>query len=224
VRLALKRLWTNSDRFNVSSGVGVTLPTADDQVVNSQLGTELYRFRNQSVTVEPYVATLFTPNDRLFTQLWGSVNFDTSGGDLTWNRNVFGGSGRSRIIDLPVLAVDYQVGYWLVRKDSGTLRGIAPFAELHWNYVIAQNELISAVGDRSNGYGLTIQGVGNQELNLTAGMIMQVGDNVNVVLGGGAPLLQRPDRTFDAQFGARVNYFFGRTARERSGMLYVNSY
>jgi hypothetical protein len=224
VRLALKRLWTNSDRFNLSSGVGVTLPTADDQVVRSQLGTELYRFENQSVTVEPFVAALFTPNDRLFSQVWGSVNFDTSGGDLTWNRNVFGGSGSARIWDLPVLAVDYQVGYWLVQKPTGTLRGLAPFVELHWNYVIAQEELIREVGDRSNGLGLTVQGIGNQELNLTAGMIMQVGDNVNVVLGGGAPLLQRPDRTFDAQFGARVNYFFGRTARERSGMLYVNSY
>jgi hypothetical protein len=137
---------------------------------------------------------------------------------------VFGGSGQSRIIDLPVLAVDYQLGYWLVQKPTGTLRGIAPFVELHWNYAIAQNELVREVGDRSGGYGLTIQGVGNQELNLTSGVIMQVGDNVNVVLGGSAPLLQRPDRTFNAQFGARVNYYFGRTARERAGMLYANTY
>ena len=217
LRFALKHLWTRSDTFNISSGVGVTLPTASDQVVMSPLGGELYRFKNQSVTVEPYVAFLYTPDDRFFAQAWSSINVDTSGGKLTWNRDVFGGSGSSRIWDLPYLALDGQLGYWLIRKDTGTVRGMAPFVELHWNYAVAQRRLVDAVSDVSQGAGLTASGIGNTELNLIAGVVTQLGDHVNLTIGGSAPLLRKPDRTFDAQFGLRLNYYFGASARGSGG-------
>ena len=217
IRFALKHLWTRSDTFNISSGVGVTLPTAKDQVVISPLGGELYRFKNESVTVEPFLAFLYTPDDRFFAQAWSSINVDTSGGKLSWNKDVFGGSGSSRIWDLPYLALDGQLGYWLVRKNAGTVRGVAPFVELHWNYAIAQRQLVDAVSDVSQGSGLTASGVGNTELNLIAGVVTQLGDHVNLTLGGSAPLFRKPDRTFDAQFGLRMNYYFGASARSSVG-------
>ena len=226
LRFALKRLWMRTGVLNVSSGVAVTLPTAADQVVNSlpYLDTttntlrsvELYRIRNRSVTVEPYVAALLTPNDRLFAQGWAGVNFDASGGDLTWNTQVFGGSGAGRFWDLPILSLDGQVGYWLVRNPCGTVRGLAPFVELHWNRTLGQGQLFNALGNAMDDRGLTVQGIGNQELNLTAGLLMQVGNNLNVAVGAAAPLLQQPDRTFNWQIGVRLNYLFGRTARDPS--------
>jgi hypothetical protein len=231
VRFALKYLWRRGETWSFSSGIGVTLPTASDTVVNSQLPDPvtgqtqfLYRLKNNSVQLEPFTALLFTPNDRLFSQTWASVNFDASGGDLTWNRDVFGGSGSARVWDIPVLAVDYQIGYWVVKNDTGLLRGLAPFAELHWNYAIAQDRLIDEVNNELNTQGLRVQGVGNQELNLTFGATAQLGDNLRVTLGGTAPTFPRPDRTFDGQFGLRVNYFFGRTAREMAGPVAPSSY
>ena len=123
-----------------------------------------------------------------------------------------------------VLAVDYQIGYWLFRNDFSTIRGVAPFLELHWNYLIAQDVLNRELRDELSTQGLNFQTFGDQELNLTAGATTQVGNNMTVTLGGTAPLLNRPNRLFDAQFGLRVNYFFGRTARERSAATRVSGF
>jgi hypothetical protein len=224
-RFALKRVFSQNQMLTTSAGLAVTLPTADDRLVTSALdGAALYRFKNRSVTVEPFVAALFTPNDRLFSQVWGSVNFDTSGGDLTWNRSVFGGSGATRVWDPPAVAVDYQVGYWLLRNDVGTLRGLAPFAELHWNHVLAQDQFLRQVNARTSGGGLIIGRVADHELNLSAGVLARVGHNLNLSIGASAPLLQKPDRTFDAQVGVRASYLFGRTAQARNPIYNINSY
>ncbi len=225
VRFALKRIFSQNQFLTTTSGVAVTLPTADDLVALSSFdGSELYRFKNESVTVEPFVAALFTPNSRLFSQTWASLNLDVSGGELRWNQNVFGGNGSARIIDVPLLAVDQQIGYWLMRRDTGTLRGLAPFMELHWNYAIAQTELLREVNNRTADNGLGVSGVATHELNLTAGVMMQVGDNLNLAIGASAPMLRKPDRTFDAQVGVRASYLFGRTARARNPIYAINSY
>ena len=215
LRMALKYLWTQNPYVNFSSGLGLTLPTADDVAVISASGNLLYRFENESVTLEPFVAALFTPTDRLFGQAWSSVNFDTSGGTLIYDRNVFGGSGRADIVDRPMLAIDGQVGYWLIRNECNTLRGLAPFVELHYNRLLGENRFANTLNNRSDGQGLQINAIGNDELNLTAGITSQIGNNLFLTLGGGAPLLQQPNRTFDAQFGLRLNYLFGRSANPR---------
>jgi hypothetical protein len=225
VRFALKRIFTQNQVLTTSSGVAVTLPTASDMVAISSFdGSELYRFKNQSVTIEPFIAALYTPNSRLFAQTWASVNVDVSGGNLTWNQNVFGGEGSSRVWDLPILALSQQLGFWLVQRDTGWLRGLAPFAELHWNYTIAQDRLADEVNKRTDGYGLTVQGIATNELNLTAGLLMRLGNNLNVGVGASAPLLQRPDRTFDAQVGVRASYLYGRTAQARNPIYAVSTY
>ena len=174
--------------------------------------------------VEPFIAALYTPNSRLFSQTWGSINFDVSGGDLTWNPNVFGGNGSSRIVDVPILAVDQQIGFWLIQRDTGTLRGLAPFMEMHWNYAIAQTQLLREVNKRTDGYGLGVSGVATHELNLTCGVMMMVGDHLNMSIGASAPLLRKPDRTFDAQVGVRASYLFGRTARARNPIYAIGTY
>jgi len=225
LRFALKRIISQNDLITFTHGVAVTLPTAADQVALSALdGSELYRFHNQQVTVEPFVAALYTPSERLFGQTWASVNFDVSGGNLTWNPAVFGGSGSQKIYDVPFLSVDQQIGYWLIRKNSGTLRGLAPFVELHWNYAIAQDRLVNAVNDNTQSNALSVSAVATHELNLIAGALMQFGNNLNVSVGASAPLLQRPDRTFDAQVGVRASYLFGRTARAYNPIYSIGTY
>jgi hypothetical protein len=52
------------------------------------------------------------------------------------------------------------------------------------------------------------------ELNLSAGLIAQIGDNFNLSLGVVAPLKGHEDRSFDYQIGIRGNWFFGASARE----------
>lgn len=225
LRLAVKRILTQNSAWLISTGMAVSLPTAKDQTVLSSIdGSTLYRFRNQSVQLEPFIGALFTPTERLFAQLWGSINFDASGSDLTWNPAVFDGSGSARVWDLPILSVDGQIGYWVIQNGRGTLRGLAPFAELHWNQTIAQSQAVNAVGNTANGLGLTFTAYGSQELNLTTGLLTQIGDNLNLSLAAAVPLLQRPDRTFNWQIGLRASYFFGRTARNLTPMVMATNY
>ena len=225
VRMALKGILTQSQAVTTATGVAVTLPTADDQVMLSALdGSTLYAYRNEQVTIEPFVAALFTPNSRLFAQVWGSVNFDASGGQLVWDPEVFGGSGAGRVWDPPALAVDTQVGYWLIQNDVGTLRGLAPFVELHWNHMLAQDEFLRNVNGQTAGGGFVVGRVADHELNLTAGVLARIGDHLNVAVGASAPLLQKPERTFDAQLGVRASYLFGRSARTRNPVMSVSSY
>jgi hypothetical protein len=232
VRFALKRIFSQNQVLTTTSGIAVTLPTADDQVLLSSVADRngsnfLYRFENEQVTVEPFVAAIYTPNQRLFAQTWGSINFDVSGGELSYNKTAFEGTdgiGRVRFYDIPFLSVDQQVGYWLIQRDYGTLRGLAPFVELHWNYAIAQRELLNEVNKRLPNNGLSVGSVADHELNLIAGVLTQVGDNLNLSIGASAPLLQRPNRTFDAQVGVRASYLFGRTARARNPIYSISSY
>lgn len=225
VRLAVKRLFTQSRYLTTSAGLGISLPTAKDQTVLSPLDfSVLYQYRNRSVQLEPFVAALFTPTDRLFGQVWTSMNFDASGSTLNWNPNVFGGTGSAQVHDLPILAVDGQIGYWLIKDGGGALRALAPFAELHWNRTIAQNQLATAVNNATRGSGLTVSSTGTEELNLTAGFITQIGDNMNLSIGAAVPLLQGTSRTFDWQFGVRASYLFGRSARDRNPLARVTSY
>ncbi len=92
------------------------------------------------------------------------------------------------------------------------------------DYTIAQNELLDEVNKRSGGYGLTVEGIASNELNLTAGFMMMFGNNLNVGVGASAPLLQKPDRTFDAQVGVRASYLFGRTAQARNPIYAISTY
>ncbi len=232
VRFALKKLWLRNEKLNLSSGIAVSLPTAPDQVVNLAPGLDgtqngqFYRFRNQQVQIEPFVGAIFTPNSRLFAQAWTSMNFDVTGGDFSYNNAILG-TGSVRYYDLPILTVDGQVGYWLIQRSCGTVRGLAPFVELHWNNVIAQNELIDQTRGRigqPNGFNYSLSGVGSQELNLSAGIMLQLGDNLNLAIGGSAPLFNAPNRTFDGQFGLRLNYLYGRTARARNPINSVSMY
>jgi hypothetical protein len=226
LRFALKALIYRGDFLNVSIGSGVTVPTASDLVVNivnnNGQTVNLLRLENDSVVVEPYIAMLFTPNDRVFAQLWASVGGDVSGSPLVVNPEVIRTTSGVRFYDRVLVAVDGQIGFWMLRSDSARLRGLAPFLELHWNHGIDVIDPLTF----GTGQGIAAGGgtVGKNELNLTVGATFQFWNNLLVTVGGAAPLLPEGDRSFDAQFGVRVNWFFGRTARERNQAARISTF
>ena len=92
ISIVAKTLLYQNDRFLVSTGFGVTLPTANDVVVDGEInggliiieGTPgLHAFsdldfdvhvRNETVNVSPFLAWIWVPNDRFFHQ--GFLQFD----------------------------------------------------------------------------------------------------------------------------------------------------
>ena len=106
--------------------------------------------------------------------------------------------------DSPLLQLDFQVGYWLIRDPySSGLRGLAPYVELHYNRPLGTTGPLFA-------NGLTLAGTDTfNELNLSIGAAALIGSNMLLSVGMAFPLRDGTDRFFDYQFGVRANWFFG---------------
>ena len=204
VRITPRFLAYSSETVNVGTGLGIYLPTAADTRVRNTDGSDLARFSNDSVTLSPYVGVLFTPNDRLFSQEWVSFDFDTGGSALSANLDGNGLQSLGRYRNGTQMNLDAQVGYWLINQsDQGAVTGLAPFLELHYGSAVTNSSVIQA-GDLQIGGGNR-----GDELNLTAGVMVQLGERLNLSVGASAPVINSDSRNFEWQVGFRLNYFFG---------------
>ena len=138
--------------------------------------------------------------------MWGQVSIDPTGSRVFAGNEQFG-----RLYDQTFCAADLQVGYWFIRHGpESTLRGLAPFVELHYNTPISDAGSVTAnavtIGSQNNRY---------DEWNLTLGASAQFGTNLLVNAGLVIPIGGGNNEFFDYQFGLRANWFFGPTAEAR---------
>lgn len=220
LRLALKALLLRRETVNISTGLGVYLPTADDLNIRQANGANLIRVENSSVQLSPFAALLYTPTERLFGQAWMGFTFDTGGNAVTVDPMMFGGRANVGNLRAATLwTVDAQVGYWVYLAESGFLRGVAPFVELHYNGTVSNGSVLNA------GSGLFIgDTLGNSdELNLTSGLTTRLGEQSSLAVAATAPLRTGQNRTFDYQIGVRLNYYFGYTARNQNRGTFVST-
>jgi hypothetical protein len=219
VRITPKVLAYGSDTLNIGSGLGIYLPTASDARVYSSTGTELIRIEDRSVLLSPYVTALFTPNENLFAQAWLAFTFDANGNPVLVNTTGTSLTDVGRVRTATDMEWDFQLGYWLTQAGDNRFGvGLAPFIELH-SGVDIQNPGVAnfsgfAIGDLD---GRT------DELNLALGMVTRFGPTVMLSTGIVVPLLDQPNRSFDFQFGVRLNVFFGAGARS-SGSYGVSQF
>jgi len=218
LNITLKGLLYSTPSLNVAAGLGIGIPTGPDSRVSLADGTPLARVKNESVILTPYVAYLVTPNDRWFFQNWFEVGFDANGNPVEVNPTLTGLQGVGRLNDQTVLQIDAQLGYWMYRAGDNTrwITALAPFIELHYN-----TSLDNADSIQSGAFSVTNAHNRFDELNLSTGVVAQIGDNCTLALGAAFPLKNESNRSFDYQLGIRANIFFGPTARERSRATYV---
>jgi len=212
VRLLSKLLFLRGNKFNFSGGLGVSLPTADDIAINDGAGSELIHINNKSVQLAPFLAAIYTPNDRFFAQAWYGFTFDTGGNAVTVNPAFFGVGPNIGSLNSPsLMTVDGQIGYWVYQSETGRLRGVAPFLELHYAGDVGKGTLLNA------GNGFLIGDVtAYNEFNLSTGVTTRIGQNTTLAVGAAVPLLGQSERTFDYQIGVRLNWYFGYTAKQRA--------
>lgn len=219
INLTSKALLYRSNEVNISTGLGVALPTADDLVVRLANGTDLVRIQNESVILTPFIAAMFTPNDRFFAQTWMAFSFDSSGSPVAVNTFLTGLQAAGSLDAQTLMTTDIQLGYWLVQNGTGLLQAAAPFIELHYNHAISQ-------ADRVTPGGFVVGDLGGNfdELNLSLGVTTLIGDNLNLATGLVVPLRDGDDKTFDYQLGVRANYFYGYTARNRRAATNISTF
>lgn len=215
VVLTTKVLMLRGNVVNVSGGLAVALPTADDVSIRTLDGTQMIDIKNKAVQLSPFLAMLYTPNDRLFAQAWYGFRFNSGGNTVRLNSPFFGGTADvGSLRAAPLMLADLQLGYWVYRANQGLLRGVAPFGELHYTTDVGRGTLLRT------GNGFLIGDLQSyDELNITGGITTMLGQNATLAVGGAAPLLGQSHRTFDWQFGVRFNYYFGYTARQRGAAM-----
>src|SRR5205085_1365031 len=85
IRITPRLLLYDNQYIHFGTGLGIYLPTARDTVVLGADGSTLVRVRNNAVLLDPYLGVMFTPNDRLFGQVWTVLDFDTNGSAVQVN-------------------------------------------------------------------------------------------------------------------------------------------
>lgn len=200
-----KTLLYQTDQLYIATGMGFNLPTSRGLSVGWTTGIPLARINNQAVALQPYLAGLWMPNDRLFTQVWGQLLFPTNG-NSTYLNSTGAGLQRAGVLTDPSLAfLDWQIGWWVYRSQnpSAVLNGVAPLLELHYNATISDPDVVRAgnvaVGN-FNTYNM---------LNLTAGVNLQIARRFSVLLASIQPLTQGNNRQYNWEFAALINYQFG---------------
>ena len=205
-----KGLAYSGDGLSLAGGLGLAIPTSPDTVVKSADGGDFVRIKNESWNVVPFVAAIYAaPGSRFFWQNWASVTYDTTGSPVVAN---FDGAGQRRIgslRDQSVLALDTQVGYWLIPYGSGTgfIQALSPFVELHYNTAIGDNSTV-----RAGSLALAPTNNRYDEVNLTTGMAAYLANNLLVSTSVVVPLSSGSNKFFEYQVGLRVSWFFGATA------------
>lgn len=203
-----KVLLSQSSTLATSAGLGITIPTADDIVVNGALGTPLVRVQNESVHLSPFVGALLTPNDRLFMQGFLQFDFDANGNPVQTDIFGTGLTNSGRLQDQNSMFVDAAIGYWLTRGGDGFVTGIAPIAEIHYNAAITDSDVI-----RAN--GLVPTGFANRYdiVNYTSAINFEFMNNTTLTTALVVPLTGNNDRQFDYEIAVQLNHRFGPRTR-----------
>ena len=190
-----------SDRdWAISSGLGLTLPTADDYVVTGQGAT--LAVENNAVHYLPFIGARYTPCGDWFAQGMIQLDIDGNGNDVyagATGAEQFAGVAR----DNTFLFIDASVGYWAYRNRccNATIQGIAPILELHHNTTLNDGNAIAAIGLPSPG--------GTSVTNVVVGVTTQMKDNKWLTLGYTTPIGQ--DRQFDGELRLLFNWAPGNT-------------
>ncbi len=202
--IAFKAILLGGDRWLISGGTTLTLPTGDGYAEAFD-GDKYFFIDNDAVHLAPYIGWLIQPNSDWFAQGFIQTDFDLNG-----NRVRSAGLGDlGKIQDQNLLFVDASIGRWLIQLDRhgsrqaysgplGNLNGIAAITELH--YTMTMNDA-DRVADITNPF----QHV--DVLNLTAALHFQFGRS-SLRFGAAAPLRNDEERLYDAEIIAQYSRGF----------------
>lgn len=224
----LKHLGYQSDVLAVSFGSGIQLPTASDSYVYATgatgvpNGTPVVKVDNKSFHALPFLAALWTPNDRFFAQSFAQFDFTTHGNPVYFSD--FIASNNPALPNIPTgnlsrigtlqdnnfFYYSVSTGYWIHQDLSGARRltGLAPIAELHYNRSLQGQDVIS---QSTNGNNVQIgQPVNKFELlNAVLGMTAMFDNNKSITAAYSTPIGGGSDQVFDGEFRLFANWYFG---------------
>ncbi|MCA8986584.1 MAG: hypothetical protein KDA78_03025 [Planctomycetaceae bacterium] len=238
ISMIMKRVLIQDCRnsFVVTTGMGLTIPTGpDSRFIGDPTipATNSITVRNQALSLTPYVATLFRPSDRVFSQFFMQADFALNGNDFNYTNGATVVNGD--LNDQHILKFDWQTGIWLMAPpcggctdccgydsccDSGCcglggggggmIRNIAAIFELHYATTMNNADLITVTDpgltgpvNFGNGYNRV------DVLNATVGCTTLVGSQGALTTAISLPLNEISDnvRAFDHELILQYNHY-----------------
>ncbi len=207
--LTYKQIVRPLDDGIVTAGIGVGLPTADDQFLFNQNAANpalLMKVHNDAVHLMPFIAFMRQPNDKLMIQGFAQVDFATSGNPVLIRTTPAPSplTDAAKIEDVPLLFLDLGLAYKWVENREGLINAVTPLLELHYSLGMRNRDQLQ--------FGQTGPQVFEFEtsgrisvLNLTAGASLQMGDSIFVRPAVSIPLSNGAGASYDYEFGVHVN-------------------
>ena len=194
-----------SDNFILSTGCGLSIPTARDTRVVADSGATLLRVENETVLVQPIIALAWAPTERLFVQGGIQFDFDMFGNpvDEADANNVLHKVGT--FVDQGYMYLHAGMGYWVYLNPGSdhAVSGVSLLTELTFIKTMGQqSEIVTSdaiIAQLDNGI---------KDLNLTLGANLLLGDRASLSAGFVLPL--GGSRQYDWGAQASFNWFFGR--------------
>jgi len=210
--LTFKALIYERKDWSVSTGLGMIFPTAEDAVVTGSVsGVPQIEsvFTNESFYLQPFLGVNYSSKGPLFFQFFTQTSFDTSGSVISVmnNNNVFdslAAPGSDRVFTQSLLFLDFSVGYWIYRPkcQRNFITGIAPIVELH--YTSTMNELDLPDFQSATSDDVFESNFRSDLLNITGGVVINMGRSTSLRIAGVAPLREGRDRLFDSEVSAQL--------------------
>ena len=204
VAFALKRLVYGSPTLAAAVGLGMVIPTAEDATLSwTPADAPIVIIENEALYLQPFFGVLWTPNERVFTQLFAQLDFDTNGNTVRVPRWQGQGGTPGVIQDQSLLYLDYSFGYWLFRDPCSCrcLTGLAPMLELHYTTTLQDSDTIYPGLYQTD----VVTNFYNRQdvLNLTAGLCLELRGTSYLRVSAVAPLKDDGDRVFDGEINAQ---------------------
>ncbi|MGI8979134.1 MAG: hypothetical protein ACR2FY_07910 [Pirellulaceae bacterium] len=200
-------IW-RSDYAILSGGLGLELPTGSS--VQGRGPSTRYQLRNSSTTVLPFIGVMALPTDATFFQAFFTASVPASG-----NQFVVGSPGGPDVnagVYTPQtrLHLDLAGGAWFYQNPGGGgITGMAFVGEVHYVAATQPGDFlnVTSIGPAGpNFYQLGNLSNKQTTTNLTVGIHTIWNDRFQFRIGGAFPLAQRPNRGFDAEVIAQVNF------------------
>ncbi len=205
VTLNLKHVLWGTDRYILSGGTGVSIPTGDETRIFLSDGTQILTIDNDSVFLQPFLAGMWLPNEAFFMQSFVQVDCDLSGNDVSGNLQ----GGRLPTIgnlrSAYLLIADLGAGYWVYSNPSQNVwfQALSLVGELNYETTLQDTDVVS-------GNGLTVTEYAQQyrAFNATVATHAYLGNRLALSGGLSFPLSQGKNKEFDYSAIFMANWLF----------------
>jgi hypothetical protein len=207
--LTYKQIVRPLDDGIVTAGIGISLPTADDQFLFNQNAADpilLMKVHNDAVHLMPFIAFMRQPNDKLMIQGFAQVDFATSANPVLIRTSAGSGplTNAAKIEAVPLLFLDLGLAYKWIENREGLINAVTPLLELHYSLGMRKRDQLQFDQNEPSVFNFETSGR-ISVLNLTAGASLQMGDSIFVRPAVSIPLSNGAGASYDYEFGVHVN-------------------